>query len=240
MALNTAKDLIIESYRVSGLIDLIEVPEANEITIGLNQLNQLIDSLDLDSLWPYTKKLYNGNFVIGQDEYTIGLEPGDDIQIRRPDSIENFGFVISGNSFRPLQEVGMSDYQNSYRTKNISTLPQFFVYYPDFPSSRIQLYPKPNDSYQFTLQYSVKLKDYTLNEDLELPSGYAAYLTWGLADVLCDMLQQNNPQVRIRASKYLDAIRKMNVEPITMAYGNLPSGGPLTWDVIADGYKDFR
>ncbi len=55
MALTTARDLIIEAYRVSGLIDLIEVPEANEITIGLSQFNQLIDSLDLDSLWPYTE-----------------------------------------------------------------------------------------------------------------------------------------------------------------------------------------
>ena len=36
----------------------------------------------------------------------------------------------------------------------------------------------------------------------------------------------------------LEAIRKMNVEPITMGYGSLPMGGGLTWDIIADGYKD--
>lgn len=238
MALTTARDLIIEAYRVSGLIDLIEVPEANEITIGLSQFNQLIDSLDLDSLWPYTKKLHKGNFVSGQKNYTIGLAVGDDIQIRRPDTINNFGFIIGGNTFRPLNRVGMVDYQNSYKTENLSTLPEAYAYYPDFPSSRIEVFPTPNSNYEYTLQYSVKLKDYTLNENLELPSGYASYLTWGLAEVLCDMQGSNNVLVKTRAIKYLEAIRKMNVEPITMGYGNLPMGGGLTWDVLADGYKD--
>lgn len=237
MAINTARDLITEAYRTSGLIGIGETPDNNEINAGLNQLHMLLESWDAESLWPYTKLIHKGQFVVGQESYTIGLAGGEDIAIQRPDSVENFGFII-GSTFKPLSSVGMSDYQNSYRTTTESSLPVYYVYYPDFPSSRIVVYPKPSSNYDFELQYSVKLIKYGLNDALNLPSGYLSPILWGLASTLCDVLGHNNPRVETRAREYKATIKRMNVEPTTMGYGGVPGGGSRSWDVLADGYKD--
>ncbi len=236
MAITTARDLITESYRTSGIIGIDETPSNNEITAGLNHLHMLLESWDAEALWPYTKLVYKGQLVSGQESYTVGLEIGDDISIQRPDSIENFGIVIGG-TFKPLSSVGMNDYQNSYRTTTDSSTPFYYVYYPDSPSSRIIIYPKPSTNYDFELQYNIKLTQYGLNDSLDLPSGYLAPILWGLAAVLCDVFGHNNPKVEMKARDFKATIKKMNVEPISLNYGNLPTGKARTWDVLSDGYK---
>ena len=237
MAITTVRDLINQAFVVSGQIGMIETPSNEESTFALDQLNMMVESWDLKSLWPYTKKIQTGQFVTNQNIYTIGLEGGEDIPIGRPDQIINFGFFQSESSFIPLESIGNSDFQNSYRSDSISSLPVYYTYYPDYPSSRIQIYPKPSSNYNYELQYDISISNYGLNDNINLPAGYVAPVMWGLAAVLCDSQGINNPNVQNRAKEYFATVQKLNFEPATMSFGNLPRGRSKSWDVRADAYR---
>jgi hypothetical protein len=42
----------------------------------------------------------------------------------------------------------------------------------------------------------------------------------------------------MKARDFKSTVKKMNVEPISLGYGNVPTGKARTWDVLSDGYKD--
>ena len=69
----TVRDLITQAYRISGIRSPIETPNANDLQMGLFELNGLIDMLRLDENWAYST--YNTNVWTsgGTTEYSVAF-----------------------------------------------------------------------------------------------------------------------------------------------------------------------
>lgn len=68
----TARDLVTSAYRKSGIVGRVSEPTKNEIEDGLQELNQMIEGLNTESLWPSSLKKIE-KILPFQNEFTIGL-----------------------------------------------------------------------------------------------------------------------------------------------------------------------
>lgn len=75
--MSTARIVVTNSLRTAGVIDPVESPNDNEISHGLNELNLLIDSLNLDNLFPYTS--VRKSVILPTNTGKISIGEGDGI-----------------------------------------------------------------------------------------------------------------------------------------------------------------
>lgn len=236
MAIITARDLVISALRKAKVLALRDIPDNNEIEDGLDSLHMMLESWDLEALWPFTKKEFRGTFVTGQKVYTIGTQVGDDIQIPRIDKITGFGYLISGNVYQPMIELSMIAWSNSARVTSVTGLPTHFIHYPDFPSARVEIYPEPVTPYDFILQYNSKITRYALNDNIDLPSGYEAAIIYGLAVLVGEDNGLNVEAVKSEAIRFKAVIKRANYQPRELSIRSR-SGGRA--DIRSDSIRGF-
>lgn len=229
----TARDLITDALRTTGAIGAIETPEAEEIAHGLNELNNLVAQLDLDSLYPFVAVRTTGTLVGGTDLYSVGL--GGDININRPNDIESFS-IKYGGAYVPLSKESPRAFDNESRLTQFGSIPSTFIYRTDFPNGTIQIYPIPNSSYEFVMTSKVKNLDYGLNDEILLPSGYYPMLQYNLAKLL--LIHYPNPEkygiVSETANEMLGRIKRLNNKVGKLK--NDYSGSNGKYDIYSDSY----
>lgn len=114
--MSTCRDLITDSMYNIGAWAIGETPPATEMQDGFNKLNQLLFWLDTQKLAIFHTVNFTGNFVPGQQDYTIG--PGQNFNTTfRPTSIQNIYFTLGGVSYG-VKEVT----NNQFDAINIKTL----------------------------------------------------------------------------------------------------------------------
>jgi len=234
MAITTARDLCTSSLITAGIIGATEAPESSEIADALNQLNGLIDSLNIDKLWPYTYTEFSGSLTSAVDVYSVG--PSGGWVTPRPVEITALS-VIDSNREIPLKEYSNRDWANAGKNEDVDGRPRFFRYLPNQLNGSIEVYPTPNQNYPIKLTYQYSLLEYGLNDNLDLPAGYKGYLEYGLATILGVRYGVNVDRISMIAEKRLKAIRTNNTETATMSLGNLPIGRSSQYNVRTDSYQ---
>ena len=229
----TARQLITDALRTTGAIGAIEVPEAEEIAHGLNELNNLVAQLDLDSLYPYVSIRTTGTLVNGTDLYSVGS--GGDVDIIRPNRIDSFS-IKYGGAYVPLRSESPRAFDNESRLTQFGSIPSTYIYRTDYPNGTIQIYPIPNSNYEFIMTSDFKNLDYGLNDDILLPSGYYPMLQYNLAKLL--LIHYPNPEkyaiVDTTATDMLAKIKRLNNKA-----GKLKddySGSNGKYDIYSDSY----
>ena len=229
----TARNLVTDALRTLGVVDAISTPSAEEIGHGLNEFNNLVATLDLDNLYPYTSTINSGALIAGQNIYTIGTSA--DINTTRPNSIQTFAIEFGG-VYRPLEFFNSESFDDRARELDTTGIPYLFTYRSDFPFSKIEIYPTPDSNYNFTMTSKFKQLEYGLNDTIDLPSGYYPMLQYNLALLL--NIHYPNPakyqMLQERAVQMLGAIKRLNSKPRDMK-SDYPSrsGG---YDVYSDSY----
>lgn len=214
MASITVRDLITGSYITSGDVANGEAPTDIEAKRGLQKFNDIVSSLSLDNLWAYTLTKVSGPLTSGQTTYSVGNEGGEDFITPRPPEIVNLNLNI-GSIWYPIRQVSITEYYDTVRVNqnSNSTIPTMFAYDPAFPSGNIVFYPTPADSYQIQFTTRDMKIDYTLDDVLDLPAGYNAYLDYGLASILAvDGGVVDRADLVAIASARLTAIKTQNIQ----------------------------
>jgi hypothetical protein len=92
----TIRQLVTQSLRVLGVVQAGQAPSDNDITVGVEALNQIIDSWSAERLSIFSVSPTYVNFVAGQKNYTLGA--GGDWDVPRSMRIENASVVLPGGS----------------------------------------------------------------------------------------------------------------------------------------------
>lgn len=152
----TATQLITSAFYASGVVSRdFESLEGRQAADGLIWLNEIISELIVnETMIPY-ESTYQFDGVIGQEEYFI------------PDLIQIDTLTFTKDSVRyPMVADKRNQYFGSPRSQNINSLP--FVYFAErvYGGTKIFMYFKPDETYQFDIHGIFRLKEVSATTDL--------------------------------------------------------------------------
>ena len=226
MAQPTARMLIVDAYRVSGLRGRLSDPSSTETSIGLSLLN--LDILDLvrnNRLFNTYVKSYEITTVSQQVDYTIGEQEATTIINPTPPVVDiptnqDIVRVLNaqvqvGNTWNPIVQLAAADEFRAVTTEGSDIVPSAFVFNRTRdPYDTISLLQSPIGGYKIRFSVNGGVVNYGLDDEIALPSGYYAYLKYALAELLClgSGLDDTEMKMRRKASECLDRLEMVNAE----------------------------
>jgi hypothetical protein len=129
----------------------------------------------------------------------------------RPQEIYTFT-ITDGDVILKLCNLSNKDFNNSNRAINNNTRPTIYRYRPDNTYGLLELYPIPDQSYPYTISYRNLINDYELNDEINLPPGYAGFLQYELARILGINYGMEKPSIAQESAKRLARIKRQNYE----------------------------
>jgi hypothetical protein len=204
----TARELIVNAYRVAGLIGQGQVPSGAETDDGLRELNYLLETWSNESLFKNGSTKYTGTLVVGQGSYTIGT--GGNFNTPRPESIISLGVLIPTGYFKPLEWIETVDWDNACRNTQLTGEPAFYTYSLQYPLGEVRIYPAPSDADSVEIQYKPSVGGYDFNDQMAMPPGYEGAIQYGLAAVLAGMAGLDNSRLEMVANERKTRIERMN------------------------------
>lgn len=239
----TLRELITSSYRLLNIIQAGQAPTADDMDIGRQALNVLIDSWSADRLAIYSISPYYFYMQGGQKDYTLG--PGGDWNIERPMQIEQATVTLSGNltldpltglyslsgtgSTLDLPITMMNDEQ--YAAMSVKFIPSTFpvgLYdNGNYPLRTISLWPVPQQNNIITLwlwQPLANVED--LNATVSFPPGYERALKFNLAvEVAAEFGKELPGQIGTIARESYGKIKRINAQhPVIVGSPELAAG----------------
>lgn len=178
----TAGDIVATSLRRINAIAPGENPTAAEAAAGLECLNDMVDSWQIERLMLYAvirQEFYNPP----QQTYTVG--PGADIDIPRPVRIDRYGVMLLNNPNQPLELPMQKINEQTWLmipVKDIpSTVPRCVYDDNGFPWRTLWLWPIPAVMVGVILYYWGSVSQFRdLATNYEFPQGYADALKYNL------------------------------------------------------------
>ena len=217
----TASDIITSAYKNSGVLGEGSTPSDNEVSDTLQELNNLIETLEGDGLWPYHKVVTTATLPASQSTYTVGV--GGDIDISRPTDVSSVNIIV-GSTTNSVKLVDPLTFANLSRTADITGIPSFCVYRQTFPYGELELYPAPLAGYSVEILSDYTSDEYGLDTVIYLPKGYGPALQWLLAEVICDGSDLPNDRVSMRAASMRNTIEALNADPSLLGPDTSSSG----------------
>lgn len=185
----TVNALVNKAFRLIGEFDVRDVIPSEDITEGIDSLNDIINTYSLNaSLIPYTKKI-EFQTVADKNEYTFSNYPGvtADIESNRLTSVEylQLKFKESDSSIYSLYPLSKTQLFAQYYTEKDGTIPGFYLLEESELFTTLRLYPTPDKTYFMTLRgkfYLDKFEDST--NITNVPLGLQRFLRFKLAKEL--------------------------------------------------------
>lgn len=213
----TALDVIVDAFAMLGVYQTGDTITSADQTLGLQVLNDMLDTWSTESLATFCILENNFPTVPGQQSYTIGPS-GANITATRPIRIlEDPGtaFVRDANNNDYPIEVWPRDKWNTIGSKLVTgNIPEVLFYDPQFPLGVINLFPVPNlsgytvyfDSYQQLGAFA------TVGATFAFPPGYKRAMGTNLAVELKPYYVDGNldPVIIKSANETKAAIKRAN------------------------------
>lgn len=226
MSRTTYRDLCISALRTSKCVGLHEVPDQNEITYAMDELNGLCESLFLEGLFsPFDVTINVTTDSNGYVYFGETLDPLITVSSNKiPSSIEK---VIDIDGYRELKYLNPNDYMIQFSNQLNTDIP-FYTYDYDEP----KLVKLQTSSYVKNIQVKYKpiWTAVALDDIFNLPQHYWGVMQYGLATLLADFFGKEDVQSlnQIYLSRK-DRIESMNFEPNIL-------GASRTNDNFYNGY----
>lgn len=185
MATNrTVRELIEESLRLVGAIAVGETPEAADVNLALEALQDLVGEWGDGGLLVPSIVKETFNLDIATNSYTIGKIGAPDFDTIRPEQIIG-AFVRVDNHDYPITIIGEGAYRN-IPDKTTAGRPTRLWYNPTAPLGTIYVWMTPS---AIEALWLTSIKPFTvpaalankLFDDYEIPNNYHNALKWNLA-----------------------------------------------------------
>lgn len=233
-----ARDLVIAAMRTARAVDPLETPDANEIALGMQELNSLLEVWDAEKLMPYCNRSATATVAPGQSSYTISGDAGSDIVTDRP--IRITGLQLSnGSAWVPLQEWSYDEYSSDFSSFSAQGTPARFVYNPAFPAGEIILLPIPSQSLTLRVSTTVRVGDLNVDSVVDLPPGYVPAIQWDLARILAPIYHIPDTQdIALEAKRRIAVIKRLTDKTRHLTSGLAPLGqsGRRGFNMLSPGY----
>ena len=245
--MSTAGSLILSAYQMIGYYSPNETMSAADSSLGLDQLNKLLDSWSNETLTCYTITEQSTPLTIGKTSYTIGTSGTPDINATRPIRI------IEGPGVAYIQDSNLNNYPVDVVTRDrwnqianrgstiTSNIPNMLFYDPKFPLGVINIWPSPNLTYTLFFDSYLQLGQLSsLTTSLSLPPGYELALQSSLAILLAPfvknaMVSQDIKDIA-RVSKA--NIKRSNKRSTTANFDSeITASGKASYNIYSGSYN---
>lgn len=178
----TCLQFIHQSYRLINPANPTQPLHGDDFQLGLQVLNQLLDSYASTGLLLTIAKQVNIPLIAGQKFVTVGPPPVApnpplyDINIGRLANLDSAWLNLDGVDY-PLIDENRDEFLSSFKYFPLQGLPRFVIVYPDTKFVTLQLYPAPSEAFEFYLRGKFQMTDLLPSSDLSgLPGYYIRFL----------------------------------------------------------------
>lgn len=217
MATTVGKGLIYPALRMAGVtLGPQRTPSPAQYEDGLEELNRLVGSLNLDRLNITTSQLLQFPLTAGDKTYTIGQDPANvlvaDFPVSRPVTIEAANIMMGTPPIRfPLAIVTELQWA-AISYQDIVSIPQVLYIDQAYPISTMYLYPAPTSGCSLELYVWQVIPTFATTDDtVTLSPGYEDMLVLNLAVRLMPQFQRElRPDVVRDAQLSLMRLQSIN------------------------------
>lgn len=217
--MSTARDLIKGALRLIGAIATGENPSADEISDGLNALNDMVDSWSNEGLTIHQRVREEFTLIPDTQEYTLGI--GGNFNTSRPMKIEYASIQMnSGDVFEiPIDVINFEQWSQITQKNTLSSIPTKLFCAGTYPLERVSLWPVPSEANKLVLYSWKPLSAFTsANTEVSFPEGYKRALRYNLAVELSPEYGKD-PMASVvnSAREAKENIKRMNIRPHYLA-----------------------
>lgn len=214
----TATNLITEASVMAGITAMGETLGGDQVSYGLNKLNQMVDLWAADRLTIYRTQRAGGfNLTASTASYTIGA--GATWSVARPSWIDGAGVVVDPSATYPvelpLQVLTNIEWQRVLVKTITSALPQAIWYDRTYTSSgygTVYVYPIPNTATpDIYLYLPIAVTEFALVDTIAQPPGYRIALISNLAILMALGLREIPADVQALAITSKGQIKSVNL-----------------------------
>lgn len=197
----TVSDLITGALAELRVARAGDVLAAEQLTYGLQVLNELLDAWNADDHALYNVQFSTFTLTANHQPHTIGLSantPDFAVSVGRPRAILRANLILANNIRVPFERLngqpGILDDEEwasiragaaTGQSETISSaVPRHLYYSPDWPNGNIYLWPWANTAYGLELETTTLLAQVATTDTLSLPFGYQQALRLTLAERL--------------------------------------------------------
>jgi hypothetical protein len=177
----TALSMITRAMRLAGVIGKGETLDDDEAQDGLEALQGMIDSWNIERLYVYYIVQEALTLVANQQTYTMGS--GGDLSTTRPTQIDDSCFTRFNGTDFPLRLIDKQAFDAIPVKTVTSNVPMWLFADMQYPLVSLNLYPVPNAAGTAYIQSWRQLQAFTaLTDVLALPPGYKRAIEYSLAE----------------------------------------------------------
>lgn len=240
-----ARDVIKRALQLLGEVGATQTPSAEDVSLGLEVLNEWIDKLALES----TNLFYVGrnvhNLAASTASYTIGT--GGAFNQVRPVHIEAVSIIPDGGAADPTEiplgrPLNLEDYQRLSMKTATGGWPTTVYYDHNWAAGlgTIFVHPVPTsnapDIVLYTPQALAEFAD--LDTDYTFPPGYRRAIRYNLAVELAEHFDGAlvSPRIERVAIESMAEIKRANYRPTTLGLDPALLGYAGRWNIQTGGY----
>ena len=199
---------------IQAALRLLLVKDPNNATLttaeaadGLQALNELIEEMNLQSLFQTAKTQITQVITPNDGTYTFGT--GGDNSVR-PLEIYS-AYVVDSNVTYPVNVISNQEYSEIAFKTITSSYPCNIYFRAAYPLATVQMYPVPTVAATLYLETRAALATYTAGTDsVNLAPGYMKYLKNQLAIDISPEYKTPEPVVFENARKAKELIKRLN------------------------------
>lgn len=222
----TARMLIVDAYRVSGLRGRLSEPNSTETAVGLSILNNdIIDMVRNTRSFNTFVKSYSIELESGKSDYTIGEQDAVTINNPTPEIVDIptnqdivrilNGQIKIGNTWSNIEQLASSDQYRFSSEEGSNTIPGCFVFNRTRdPYDTISFIQPPSGGYEVRFSVNGGVVNYGLDDEIAMPGGYYSYFKYAMAELLCLSagLDETEVKMRRKANDCLKRLQSVNIE----------------------------
>lgn len=235
--MSIVRDLLTGALRLLNVAAEGEALTAAQAADGLEALNALLESLNLDKLLVYSISRATYPLTVGQQTYTLGA--GGNFNAPRPVRIENASILLNAGTLELPIAILQDEEWRDITVKGVTSSFPLQVYVTnDFPLNNLSFWPVPSAACSVVLYTWTTLSTFaSVNDAVTLPPGYYRALRFLLARELApEYGREASPTVQLTAEASKEWLRKQNWTPMTLSADAALLGGTYSPGRESRGY----
>lgn len=185
--MTTASQLITRSLRTLGVVTATETPSADDLSAGLDALNDVLAALSLKRGAFPAQSNHALTLTANDGQYSIGS--GADLNVPRPLRIESAYITVDGLDIALC--VGSREDYNEITDKSETGKPTHVFYDASSANGTVYFYPVPDDACAVNLTCWGEFTQISgVNSAVTLPTYLVAYLRYAVAVALAPEYQR--------------------------------------------------
>ena len=208
----TVNRLIEQAFRKATLFTQDRIIQGYKIDEALYMLNDILDENSSEMSYVAFYDILTFALTPGKREYTIGLNPGNDVDHTRICALKEVALITTGTRY-PVRVISDRDYYSVVYYESSRGRPSSCFIQNHIGQTNLILISAPDIAYDCEIKAKFVLSNLTLNTNItNVPPYYFQYLKYALAKELAlEYLPANwTAAHERRLQKFEDHLRMMN------------------------------